>query len=64
MKAIWKIPTDTVTYWFETRKEAVAYCRGAQFDDSRIIRVPIACYLNPRQLVYFINENFPNNIIA
>lgn len=58
MKAIWKVEHEK-SHWFETRKEATAFCLGAGLDpETKIDRVPIGGYLNPKQLITFIKENF------
>ncbi len=59
MKAIWRVNAA----WFETKKEAVAFVAGLGLSEDKITRVPIGCYVNPRQLVEFLRQNFNNGIL-
>lgn len=51
--AIWSVRK----FWFATKKEAVAFCQGANIPEDEVMRRPIGCYLNPKQLVTFLKEN-------
>lgn len=60
MKAIWKVRHNGQDHWYVTKKETAGFCDGAGLDHSIIERIEIGYYLNPAQLVFFIQKHFSN----
>ena len=57
--AIWRVDAR----WFATRKEATAFCEGANKSESEIVRVQIGQHINAEQLVSFLKANFVDGIL-
>jgi hypothetical protein len=54
-KAIWVIKTDK-NNWFPRKKDAETFADNNSIDRSEIAKCPIGSYLDPRQLVQFLND--------
>ncbi len=57
-RAIWKVRRINSDYWFATKKEAEAFIAGSAPQGCELERIAIGNYMDPKQTVDFIRQNF------